>query len=218
METSRPDAVSRVPRARSGCACDDPAWGAARGQLRDLAARGVGRQESLAPAAVGRAHRVSREAVENVLRFAIALHAHGAATTSSVVWRDGGDELLIAPAKARLATREGLVFVGLPVFCEESGHAEVTVVFACNPAKAPLGVVLVAEEAPHGPRVVVERWAEPLVACAYGALLDALAALVHGAPGEELLLAGVGADAAGLVVVMQRDHAVQSTIRRSPNE
>ena len=153
-----------------------------------------------------------------MLRSALALHAHGAATAASVVWRDAGDELLFAPAKARIATREGLVFVGLPVFCEESGHAEVTVVFACNPAKAPLGIVLVAEEAPRGPRLVVERWSEALVACAYGALLDSLAALVHGAPGESLLLAGVGADAEGLVVVMQRDHAVQSTAHRSPNE
>lgn len=195
------------PRARSSCDCGDPSWINARNRLRALAGRAASKEPSLPPSALGQAHRFSRQTLEQVLRSAVALHAHGGeATSTSVVWRDAGDELLVTPAKARIATAEGLVFIGLAVFCEESGQAEATVIFACNPAKSPLGIMLVAEGTPRGPRVVVERWAGPLVACAYGALLESLSALVQGAPGEALVLAGFGADPEGVVVVMQRDH------------
>lgn len=205
MRTGGPVVLRTKSRAHAACECGDTASTQARQALRARALQHAVRERSLGGSRVGAAHHLREETVAPLVRAAFASHAGSTEAGHGVVWQDGSDELFVDPAKIRVATREGLVFVGIPAHCEESGPCEITVVFACNTAKDPLGVVLVAEETPRGPRVVVERWAAPLVACAYAAIVEALSASVVGPSGEPLLLAGIGADDRGFVVVMQRD-------------
>jgi hypothetical protein len=105
-------------------------------------------------------------------RYAAAL-AHAAGSTGeAVVWHDGDSELLLRLDRVTLERREdGTILVHLPVFCEESGDAEVIVPFAV--ARRPGGALVAATDTvPHGPAAVVNRWGEPLVAAAWEALAE----------------------------------------------
>jgi hypothetical protein len=154
---------------------------------------------SLARLAIGAPHAVSRPILETALRRSFHTHAGG----SPVVWSEHGDELQLDPDKLRVATHDRLILVAVPVSCKET-KGEATVAFACNPVKAPLGLVLATEATPRGPRLIVERWGEAITACAWVSLVEALSSLVKPSACETLQLVGLGAHEEGVVVVMQR--------------
>ena len=89
----------------------------------------------------------------------------------AVVWEDAGAELLLHPARARLACEEGPGRVVIPVYTEQTDDAEILVPFAVGRPDAPAGLVMATETRPRGPDVVVDRWAEPLLAAAWEALV-----------------------------------------------
>src|SRR5688500_564293 len=89
-------------RPRSACDCGDVVFDDARRCLRASFVKDAAKEDHLAPSAVGRSHRLKTRTIESVFRHAMSIHARGAdpdsQAASSVVWRDGDDELLVVPA------------------------------------------------------------------------------------------------------------------------
>jgi len=100
---------------------------------------------------------------------------------SAVVWLDGAAELLIRADAVRLACLDSLLLVGVPVFCEELGDAEVVVPFALAQPTAAGLLRAATETLPRGPAQIVERWGEEITGAAWEALValaDAVAVAV----------------------------------------
>lgn len=128
-----------------------------------------------------------------------------------VVWTQGDDELLVRLADVRVRILDGLVLVGVPVFCEQTGDTEIVVAFAVGAPDAPTGMLIATEDAPRGPAIIVDRWGEALVDAAHRALLhlaqDVAAVAGTDIGGDHLLPAALEASDAGLSVLPQARHA-----------
>ncbi len=116
--------------------------------------------------------KVAASNTRSLYRTAFTAHATGSPQAEDVVWVDGDDELLVHTSKVRVAFSDGFVVVGIPVFSEQSGEAEVVVSLAVGRQDEPTGLVIAAETIPRGPAAVVERWGDPLVAAAWAALVE----------------------------------------------
>ena len=125
-----------------------------------------------------------------------ALAADAAAPVDEVVWVDADAELLVRADRANLSFDDGIVLVGLPVFSEQTGDAEVEVPFAMAGAEGSTGLVMATQTRPRGPDAVVDRWAEALVAVAWDALVRLAVRAV-----EPELPAVISATVDGLTVV-----------------
>lgn len=109
----------------------------------------------------------------------------------ALVWDDAGAELVLWPGRVTLALEDGLIRVSLPVLTEQSGPAEIVAAFATGTSEAPAGMFAATRVRPSGPDVVLDRWAEPLVAATWQALLRLAAdVLAPDLPGD--LQAGFG--------------------------
>jgi hypothetical protein len=157
--------------------------------------------------------RLSRDAVA-VLSTGAARRALGAAakarTNTEVVWSDGGDELAVDPAKIEVATTVGAIAVTVPVRCDETGPVTVEVTFAVGAPDRPAGLFAATSDRPRGPAVVVDRWADALIAFAWSAVLE-LASSVAGtigrdAHGDRLIPGALVATDDGLEVVPVARH------------
>jgi hypothetical protein len=117
---------------------------------------------------------VSIDEAEASARYRDALRrslAGGASSGDALVWTDAGAELLVHPGRARLGCLDGLVLVAIPVFTEQTSEADVVVPFAVGRTDAPAGLLMATETRPRGPDMIVDRWAEPLTAAAWDALV-----------------------------------------------
>jgi hypothetical protein len=122
---------------------------------------------------------------------------------STVVWEDADAELVLHPSRARIACDDGLVKVLIPVYTEQTDEADILVPFAVGRPDAPAGLIMATETRPRGPHMVVDRWAEPLLAAAWEALVgvavDAAAparpAALSAAEGRLEIAAEVGGEA-----------------------
>jgi hypothetical protein len=133
----------------------------------------------------------------------------------AVVWTDGADSLLVLLDSVRLSTAEGIVTVSVDVACDQlragrrtpQAHVEIDLVVGTD--ERPAGL-LAAATTPRGPAVVVDRWADALVAFAWQALLDTAAALsaATGADvdGTPLIPAQWSASRQGIAVGPQARH------------
>ena len=110
---------------------------------------------------------------------------------TEAVWTRGESRLAVGLTGIRVTTEAGLLGVVLPVRCDQTGRAEVTVTFAVGSDEQPAGLYAAAHRRPAGPEVVVRAWGENLVAFAWQCLLG----LVSGVAGA------VGKDARGNVLV-----------------
>lgn len=143
---------------------------------------------------------LSTDAVEDLLRRAMAETGHGVTTGVSgdgpvrLLWSHEDSRLLVGVEKASVAVTDGLVVVTVPVSCDETGTAEVQIGLAVGSKQRPAGMVAVAGE-PRGPRPIVELWGEALTALAWGALLRATTDLARHAGRD---LDGYGLIPAGL--------------------
>jgi hypothetical protein len=127
-----------------------------------------------------------------------------------IYWQDKGNELLVQLAGVRAELGGGFVEITIPVTCDQTGDAEVTVTFVTGTPDRPAGGMATTEDHPRGPGVVVENWAEPLIAFAWQTLLTATSA-VSGAggadlSGRELIAAGLEVNADGLRVTPMARH------------
>lgn len=130
---------------------------------------------------------------------------------TDAVWTQSDAELLVRLSRTRVRFLDGLMLVGIPVFCEQTGDAEIVVAFAVGAEDAPAGMVIATERRPRGPALIVDRWGEALTAAAQRALI-ALAQGIAGAAGEDvdgapLLPAALQASAEGLEITPQARHA-----------
>ncbi len=104
------------------------------------------------------------------LAFQDAVAADRPDAPSAVVWFDGAAELLVHADRVQLACRDGLLLVGVPVFTDQAGDAELVVPFALAASDtAPLAAA--TETLPRGPAEIVERWGEAVTAAAWDALV-----------------------------------------------
>lgn len=130
---------------------------------------------------------------------------------ADAVWTQSDAELLVRLSGTRVRFLDGLVLVGIPVFCEQTGDVEIVVAFAVGAKEAPAGMVIATEQRPRGPALIVDRWGEALTAAAHQALI-ALAQGIAGAAGQDvdgapLLPAALQASAEGLEITPQARHA-----------
>lgn len=100
----------------------------------------------------------------------------------AVVWTDGADSLLVLLDSVLMTTSEGIVTVSVDVACDQlrasrrKPQARVDIDLVVGTEERPAGL-LAAATTPRGPAVVVDRWADALVAFAWQALLDTAAGL-----------------------------------------
>jgi hypothetical protein len=143
--------------------------------------------------------------------FAAAAGPPQARAAGGVIWTQSDAELLVRLSKIRVRLLDGLVLVGVPVFCEQTQDVEIVVAFAVGAKDAPAGMVIATESAPRGPAVIVDRWGDALTAAAHQALI-ALAQSIAGAAGQDvdgvpLLPAALEASPDGLQILPQARHA-----------
>jgi hypothetical protein len=128
-----------------------------------------------------------------------------------VLWQDSGNALLVQLAGVRAALGDGFVELTVPVTCDQTGDAKVTVTFVTGTPDRPAGGIATTEDRPRGPAVIVENWHEQLIAFCWHTLVIATSAL-SGAVGSDLagnalVTAGLMATANGLGVTPMGRHA-----------
>ena len=101
-----------------------------------------------------------------------------------VVWVNGDSELAVNLVDLQVKLADGLVRVLLPVRCDQSGNAQVEVVFAVGSPRQPSGLYASTYRRPNGPAAVVSVWGEHLVAFAWQCLLG-MASGLAGATGKD---------------------------------
>jgi hypothetical protein len=129
---------------------------------------------------------------------------------TEVVWVDGESELAVRLAGVRVETGDGVLVVTIPVRCDQTGETEVHVTFAVGRPGAPAGLYAATQRRPRGPAVVVDTWAEAIVAFAWQILLG-LATGLAGATGKDargnrLVPAELEATSDGLTIVPMARH------------
>lgn len=90
----------------------------------------------------------------------------------AILWVDADAELLLRPTRAHVACEDGLVRAFIPVYTDQTSETEILVPFAVGRRDAPAGLIMATETRPRGPDVIVDRWAEPLLAAAWEAVVS----------------------------------------------
>jgi len=134
-----------------------------------------------------------------------ALGQNDASRVTEVIWSEGGDELSVDPAKIDVKTTTGAVIFAIPVRCDQSGPGVAQIALAVGSPDRTAGLLAVAARRPQGPAAVVDRWADALIALAWGTLVE-LANSISGTAGrddsgDELIPGSIVADEVGLLVV-----------------
>jgi hypothetical protein len=139
-----------------------------------------------------------------------ALGQSDASKVTEVIWSEGGDELSIDPAKIDVQTTVGAILFAIPVRCDQSGQGVARIALAVGSPDRGAGMFAAATRRPQGPAAVVERWADALVALAWGTLVE-LAKSISGVAGrdvngDELIPGSIVADEGGLSIVPYARH------------
>ncbi len=91
---------------------------------------------------------------------------------SEVVWVEGESELAVGFAALEVKLSTGLIRIGIPVRCDQTGPASVEVLFAVGSPEQPAGLYAAAPRRPNGPEIIVTTWGDALVAFAWQCVLD----------------------------------------------
>jgi hypothetical protein len=164
-------------------------------------------------AAVPQLLRVPAPQAERILRQTIRLVADiPKGSTPQMVWVRGADELLVHLDDVGLSCDERLVTIAFRVGCDELGQdVVVTVPLGVGTAKLPTGLVMSTLTRPTGPDLVVDAWAEAIVAFAWEALVhlaqSLCAAIGSDAAGRALVPAAIGAEPRLLLIQPAARHA-----------
>lgn len=133
-----------------------------------------------------------------------------------VLWQSAAGELLVRPAQLRLQMRDGLLGISLPIFCDQTGAAEVHITFAVGSPQRAAGLLATTEERPRGPAAVVDVWGDALVGLAWQAVLTLLEGLAaesgRDQDGMPLLPVALTVGASGLVVQVAARHAFDRVV------
>jgi hypothetical protein len=174
---------------------------------------GTVRPKPLTPGAVAPPVTLKAAQTDSLYRIAFTEAAGAApAQPDQVVWVNGENELLVRTAQVRVVPRDGFVLVGIPVFTEQTGDAEVVVSFAVGRPGASLGLIMATEATPRGPPPIVERWGDQLTAAAWVALVKMTTGIAAAVGVDDqnaaLLPAALVADPKGITVTPQAQHAI----------
>lgn len=101
-----------------------------------------------------------------------------------LVWVEGENELAVRFADVDIRLGDGLIQLYVPVRCDQTGPAEVVVLFATGSPRQPAGLYAATARQPQGPSLIVETWGEALVAFAWSCLLE-LVTGIAGATGKD---------------------------------
>ena len=129
----------------------------------------------------------------------------------SVVWQDRDSEVIAHLGETRVEVLEGLVLVGIPLECQETGRVELTVPFAVGAAGKLAGMIALTERAPRGPPLLVSAWGEAVIAAAWRALVEVTTRLAgqagNDAEGDRLIPGAMVASKGVLEIIPQAMHA-----------
>lgn len=171
----------------------------------------------LPPGGVGAPINITPDEAAKVFGVAFSLAVAGGTTPASgdVVWTSGDDELLVHTGTVRLILTDGFAIVGIGVFTEQTGDAQVSVPFVLGGPGSPLGFVVGTETVPRGPALIVQRWGTHLQGVAWQALVHSVAGVAAAAGVDDqnqvLLPAALTATANGLTVLPQARHTFDRT-------
>ena len=128
----------------------------------------------------------------------------------SVVWQDRDSEVIAHLGETRVEVLEGLVLVGIPLECQETGRVELTTPFAVGAAGKLAGMIAVTERAPRGPPLLVSAWGEAVIAAAWRALVEVTTRLAgqagNDAEGDRLIPGAMVAGKGVLEIIPQAMH------------
>jgi hypothetical protein len=110
---------------------------------------------------------------------------------ADVVWHSGTNELLVHTDRVGLTCNVGLLGVGVPVECDQSGPVTLTVPFAVGTDKDTRGLLMSTFDRVDGPDAVVGSWSEAVTAFAWESVLTL----------AQRLCAAAGKDASGRPLV-----------------
>jgi hypothetical protein len=125
---------------------------------------------------------------------------------TEAVWVYGDSELAVNLVGLSVKLSDGLIYVLIPVRCDQTGDATIEVAFAVGTADEPAGLYASTYRRPNGPPLIVEAWGETLVAFAWQCLLG----MISGIAGA------IGKDARGNVLVPVELTASQQGIQIVP--
>ena len=127
-----------------------------------------------------------------------------------VLWQNGGQQLQVQVSGVHANLSDGLVEIVVPVTCDQTGSTDISVSFVTGTPAQPAGGVATTEDHPRGAAVVVENWAEQLIAYAWQTLVTATSALASAGgsdvAGRNLITAGVEVSATGVSVTPMARH------------
>jgi hypothetical protein len=131
-------------------------------------------------------------------------------SNQDVVWTLGASELLVRTGRLSMALATGLVTLGIPVECDQSDPATVSVPLAVGTTKQVRGLFASTFTTPSGPEAVTAVWADALTAFAYECLITLAQHLAEAVgrdrQGRPLVPAAVAAERGALLVkAMARD-------------
>ncbi len=128
----------------------------------------------------------------------------------TVVWEDGDAELIVHLDDVDTELGDGFVDVVIPVECDQVDRSDIVVTIVTAHPDQPFGSVFATGHRPHGPRAVVDRWSESLIAYAWQ-IVDESAKLVAASAGRDRDNRALGASSVvasrdGLTVVPLGEH------------
>lgn len=103
---------------------------------------------------------------------------------ADVVWHSATNELLVHSDRITLACNNGLLAVGVPVECDQSGPVTLTVPFAVGTDQDTRGLMMSTFDRVDGPDAVVGTWSDAVTAFAWEAVLT-LAQRLSAAAGKD---------------------------------
>lgn len=103
---------------------------------------------------------------------------------TEVVWVAGDSELAVNLVELHVKLADGLIWVMIPVRCDQTGNGLVEVVFAVGSLKRPAGLYASTFRRPNGPELIVSVWGDALVAFAWQCVLGMVSGIA-GATGKD---------------------------------
>jgi len=128
--------------------------------------------------------RINTKETADLLRATARGLAGLPAGKNEVVWVDGDRELAVDVANLEVQITDGVIRVAMPVRCDQTGAANIEVVFAVGRKNEPSGLYASTYRLPNGPDLIVRAWGESLVAFAWQCVLG-MAGGVAGAVGRD---------------------------------
>src|SRR5262249_9954247 len=127
---------------------------------------GLSNVQPLPPGTVGPELPLNRQIFSRLITAAATR-----GNTGAVVWEAAGSELQVITGKWTVDLNDGLIFVNIPVMCDQVPGATVQVPFAVGSAGSPAGLLVATEARPRGPDAIIAVWSEALVAFAWELLM-----------------------------------------------